>query len=141
MYQAYSGNSLSACFDTELYYSRILISIALFKPMGIERLNAAVPSFAMSKYAQLTKEIKMRKVTQDEIGHVSGGMVGSQGDIAASVSQFLDSLTSVIEIVKTNGWGSFVDSLQSLLGKGNDANSPAIDTYKPEIATKIDNLH
>ncbi|MGU3415043.1 hypothetical protein ACLBW2_17340 [Enterobacteriaceae bacterium C23F] len=83
----------------------------------------------------------MRKVTQDEIGHVSGGMVGSQGDIAASVSQFLDSLTSMIEIVKTNGWGSFVDSLQSLLGKGNDANSPAIDTYKPEIATKIDNLH
>lgn len=83
----------------------------------------------------------MRKMTQNEIEYVSGGMVGSPGDIASSVSQFLDSLTSIIEIVKTNGWGNFVDSLQSLLGKGNSADTPAIDTYQPGIATKNDSLH
>lgn len=83
----------------------------------------------------------MRKMTQNEIEYVSGGMVGSPGDIASSVSQFLDSLTSIIEIVKTNGWGNFVDSLQSLLGKGNGADTPAIDTYQPGIATKNDSLH
>lgn len=83
----------------------------------------------------------MRKVTQDELDHVSGGMVGSQGEIASSVSHFLDSLTSIIKIVKTNGWGSFVDSVQSMLGKGNGAHPPEIDTYESEIATKRNNLH
>lgn len=83
----------------------------------------------------------MRKVNQDEIEHVSGGMIGSQGDINSTVSRFLDSLTSIIEIVKINGWGGFVDSLQSMLGKGDNANSPTIDTYQPQIATKEDSVH